>query len=508
MNYLAKGVSTLSSITKKAVKTAMFGIAAIVMSASYSDNSHSKYPRFFPQRMSDTNIEQGVYECSVEGIDEKVRFDSRDEDSVFLWSDDRIGMEFLEADSKKKTRLMRGTDDYRCDLPGRTETDDKNWMSVHIYDSFYPLILDKTVPEMLSSLEVIFTQNFEYNLKRNILDGLGLLGDDQLYGSQAREGHFMIQIHLTDDFIGRYEGRLPKLDRSLYLFPDRKTDLFVGWGGNVNLNEFFTRGIKGFTIPTKNEDGTLDGGFHGFAQAIRSGDPAFEGGFYMTDGQALKMLKTFKTYPGKTAGYSFMSLIEDKPNRPFEPELAQAVNGNNCGDFANYALVNSGFLSIADTEAQKMHLWYPEEFWDNPVPRNLFDLMMSLDFFDNRQLVRHIRETLPRYRAVRAWEHTGYINWLATQVDFRSKRVIEDLLPLASLGARITTPFPQGPDRYRFRITEEYQEYQEQGDRMMKDKLDHAGVGIGTMDEYRTLEDGLKREYNNQLEDMGKGNDR
>ena len=145
------------------------------------------------------------------------------------------------------------------------------------------------------------------------------------------------------------------------MFPDRETDIFTGWSGSVNLAAFFTQGVKGLAVPTP-------GNFQSFSQILQLGDADFEAGWYMTDEQAARIVTSFKTYEGLSQGYSFLSDIGAKPNTPYEPNGAQLGNGNNCGDFAFYALTTAGVISKQEVEDIKVDFWYPRYFYDQPLP--------------------------------------------------------------------------------------------------------------------------------------------
>ncbi len=473
-------------------KTAFTGLAALVMTCTPSDSS---YKRNNSYSMKDSNMAKGIYECTL--AKERYQFNSEDPANSFQWNTPEKGIRFNDLLTGNSIELSEGQD-YSCNPINDESKNDRNWVSVNVWDSFYPLMMEKTIPESLMALEVIFRQYYKYNAIRGIKEMFGA-NDKPLYGRRARESHFMMWMHLSDDFLKKHYMDSTKLAEELFMFPERETDLFVGWGGEANLPEFISKGVGGLADTLHNGDGTPTGSFHGFKKAVESGDPEFEGGFFISDEQALKILESFETYPGLKDGYSFLSKIEAKPNASFEPKLSQGVNGNNCGDFVYYALTTAGIINRGEAEKAKLPLWYAEEFWDNPVPLDIYEILTGTGLFDEKTLASHILQKTPEYKGVRIWEPASSIKLLEKKASFRSKRVIEELLPAVLLRSRITTPFPNGEDRYRFRETEDYRQYLSEGNEMMREKLEKAGLTGESLDDLRLLEDRLKRRFNESM---------
>ena len=75
--------------------------------------------------------------------------------------------------------------------------------------------------------------------------------------------------------------------------------------------------------------------------------------------------------------------------------------------------------------------------------------------FDSATLAKKIEtEKLPQ-TTVRVWNQEAVIEWLKKEVEagraFRSKRILEEVEPRVTTGEKSLDPYPEGPDRYRFR---------------------------------------------------------
>jgi len=397
----------------------------------------------------------------------------------------------------------------------------KSWVSIFVWDAFTPLVLEKSVPEMLVSLENIFQMHIRYQIAKTLF---GKVNGYNKYGNRSTEGHYMMWLHLSDEALKQHAIDRKGIGEEKFIFKNYDNDIFTGWSGQANFKEFIINGVRGLALPTQLPDGTLTGEFQGFASAAAQGNADFEGGFYIDDEQAIKLLEAMKIYPGLKQGYSFLSLKEARPNSPYEPELAQAVNGYNCIDFVYFALNHAGILSLDQSEAFKVGFWYPEYFWDHTIPlkgtgkkiykkfhddgvpymarEELFKLGMaqilfsSLEIFDEEKVVNYITETRPRLRRVRIWDQKKSIQWLEQNVDFRSLRLLEELVPLSKAETKITSPLVSTQDQLRFRSSKINQRYQKSAARRRLRKLKKDGLRPRELEEYRELEGELKRSWN------------
>ena len=454
--------------------------------------------------MREAGIPQGIYSCEKDGLEYEL--DTSDRNSEFFFKD----RSFRFKDMKSGELVdLKGA---RCNPIDREEKDDMNWVALQVWDSFYDLNLDKTLPENLMSLEIGFELHPNYIAMRKF--------KDDMYGDRSTVGHYMVELHLSKEFLEKNKIDREKIGDDLFLFPDRDSDMFFAWGGEVNLRDFVLYGVSGLANPLKDELGNKTGSFHGFRQALIQGDADFEGGWFVTDKQALGIISSIRRYRGLKEGYTFVSRAEVKPNRPYEREDAQGTNGDNCIDFALTSLADNGVIDRQEAEDQKVCLNYPEHFWDSVIPlegvgKKVYDefsgrpdvpmynsdllklgwyelFFSGVEFFDDAKLMRYIRDNEPKYNCVRIWEQTKSIEWLKTDVQFRSKRVVEDLLPHVIMGLDISDPFPVGPDRYRFRDSEEYMKWKSVGDRMLEAKMKKAGLVGPDLESFKSLEERLK----------------
>ena len=456
--------------------------------------------------MRETGIPQGAYHCMQGGKD--YNFDSMKDDSRFYFDD--MSFEFRDVWSGEEVELEKGA---KCEYLRPGLENNSNWVALQVWDSFYPLNLDKTLPETLMSLEIIFQQHANYTLE-NMVSPTG-------YGNRSNVGHYMLWVHFSDDFVKRH----PKLRRSLgddvFMFDDRNTDVFVGWGGDANIRDFVLKGVSGLANPVRLDDGTYSGSLQGFDQALSQGTADFEGGWFMSDSQAERLIGAYKDYRGYDLGYTFVSRAEVKPNAPFESPRADGTNGFNCIDFAYHLLTQAGIVDRADAESFKSRLWYPQPFWNSVIPLEgagkkiydkyvnepgesmlagdllrlgWYDLFFSgVEFFNEGQLIDYVWMNNPKYNSVRIWDQTKSIEWLKDHVDFRSKRVKEDLLPYTILSTRINSPFPIGPDRFRFRDSDEYKKWLAEGDKLLQRKRKKAGLVGSALNWFSRLEYKLKK---------------
>jgi hypothetical protein len=346
-------------------------------------------------------------------------------------------------------------------LTSIARADDRSWVAVHIFDSIFPMTEEQSFPEALASIESIQQTFNRWQIERQVNDATDAGGD---FGSRSSEGHFMIWIHLSDSFLARHRVDRNAIGERLFMFRDRETDIFTGWSGGTNTPKLLTHGIlAGLATPIRQPDGRPGGEFQGFADAIGIGDADYEGGWYINDLQALRLLDAFRTYPGKQYGYSFL--------RPVSDPRVQMVNGYNCGDFVFYALREAGLVTPQLSEALKIHFWYPPYFYDHPIRlkgvgakagewslanpdaagfpsdkvlewawQDMIFGSRGVEFWDKRWLVEWITRERPRLRHAKIWDQAKPILWLSRNKQFRSKGIVTELKAYYESGARILSP--------------------------------------------------------------------
>jgi len=411
-------------------------------------------------------------------------------------------------------------------VPAAARGNDRSWVALHIWDGMFPLNGEQVFPESLMALE-IGNQLYE---RRNVIRDLGRLfgvkGDR--YGSRSNLGHYMLWIHLSDEVLARHPRLRQEMGNLYFMFPDRETDIFSAWGGDVNLVALVTKGMQGLAEPAIDDaTGRLTGSFQGFGGALRQGEADWEGGWYMSTEQAERILTAFRTYPGIEKGYAFMSKISERPNAPYEPAAAQLTNGYNCGDFAYYALSTAGVLSKDAAESLKIQFWYPVHSYDHPlpldgagkkiakwiskhpgartVPRGKLLGMVALpllfgryglEFFDEEALVLDVQQHWRPHVPARIWDHVGAYTKLESMVDFRSKGVRSELAGYVKSGRAIASPYPDigkaERDWHRYRISDPFRRIEGRGREFHRRKLKKAGLEGEALDEFRALQENLK----------------
>jgi hypothetical protein len=397
-------------------------------------------------------------------------------------------------------------------IPALARADDRNWIVYNVFETFYPMPAEDTFPENLSSLETIYQLSTKRTTFRNIERSLHLgkigQGKSDLYGDRSDNGHNLVWIHLSDEFLATHTVDRNALGSQIFLFPDRETDIVSAWSGDVNLVSFLTTGVQGFAVPIPGATpGTYNGNFQNFSSIWPMGDADYEAGWYMNDDQAARILTAFQTYPGLTQGYSFMRTVAERPNAPYEPQGAQLVNGYNCNDFVWYALDLAGIVPKSVSEQLKVQFWYPRYYYDHTLPLKdvgaagmswldahpgvtqlpgnvmtqlgWFDLLFSpegLQFFDKRAIVDTIVENQLHMIPARIWDQTHEIAWLVNNAEFRGKGFATEILPTYLAGGRFTTPVREvEPDTdNRWSLTTEWARYQADGDRIQHRKLRDA----------------------------------
>ena len=390
----------------------------------------------------------------------------------------------------------------------------KNWIAIYIWDSFAPLTLDQTVPEMLVSLEVIFQQHATYSTKGKT---------HKTYGGRSTEGHFMVWIHVDDKLYEAYGLERSVVPEKAYLFKDRETDIFTAWSGQANFRDFIRDGVSGLCNKTIFEDGSVSGELDIFSNAVNMGDAEYAAGFYLTDEQAVNAIKAIMQYPGFEKGYGFIAKEANRPEQKgYEHPEAQAVNGYNCNDFAFYMLQNAGVMSQQACEDLKVEFWYPTKYWDHTIPlkgsgkrifkkfdanRNLYmsrekilalawtELLFSgLDIFDEAALKKEIEGENPSFNKIRVWDQQGMIQFLKNPAnrDFRAKLVLEELKVVVENNAIITTPYTIKNQQFNYRTSKSFERYQQGSQKRTAKKLKQIGLWGSAKTTYTALEKALK----------------
>jgi hypothetical protein len=397
----------------------------------------------------------------------------------------------------------------------------RNWVAVNIFDSIYPIAEDGTFVDSITSMETtihLFT-------KRQVIETIKqfLKLPSFKNGLRSNEGHYLMWAHFSDDFIAKHPDMGNQVQPFMWMYPDgRHTDIFTAWSGNINLEALLTQGISGLGVPTK-------GRFQNFLEDVISlGDADFEGGWYMTDEQAERLLTTFNSYPGLTDGYSFVRDIRTKPNAPYEPAVAELVNGYNCGDYVFYALRTAGVLAQDVEESLKIKFWYPEAYYlsrvplmgvgakgaewlaKNPgateIPQNAmlgfawFPLLFGengMEFFDKKQVAQDLKAGWLPLNYARIWDQAHVIDWMRAHVDFRAKGIVTELLPAVQSGAKITSPdrtVPESPGNH-YTLSRNYKKLKAKGDSLMVRKLYEAGASGKEGEDLRGIYQILKLLY-------------
>lgn len=422
-----------------------------------------------------------------------------------------------------------------------SRVNDRNWVALQMYDSFYPLTEEMSFPEALISLEIISTLHkrrkaytmFKEKIPRFLQKTLNL-DVDLNYGERSGEGHYMMWIHFSDRFVAAHAIERLLFDHHLghtLMYPNRPTDLFTGWSGETNIVGLLTRGIAGLAQPVKQEGG-WSGHFQSFTDAVRLGEADYEAGWFMTDEQAYHLLEACSIYPGTSSGYSFLRTIAERPNTPFEPEGRELVNGYNCGDFAWFALDHAGIVPKNVSEALKIRFSYPSPHYNCPLPlstlgqkgvdwlvkngspsiiptkvlgelawRDLFFGYHGLEFFNTKKIAEDIAAHRPCFHAARIWEHANVITWLKTHAHFQSKGVISELYPAVQKGDLITTPYREVKETTanRFILSGHYQRHQEKGNEYRRRKLAKAGLHADAYLQFRKLQESLQHTYHSTV---------
>ena len=393
--------------------------------------------------------------------------------------------------------------------------DDRNWIALHIWDSFYPMSEDRTLPENLNSLEVMYNY---FHKRLVILDIEKFFLKTNPFGVRSREGHYAVWIHLSDRYLANHPINRAELGGDpIFLYPDRDNDILTGWSGAANLAGLLRHGLKGLGEPVIME-GKPFWLLSSVPELQNFGEADYEGGWFMTDDQTDRMMRAFPQYPGRTKGYSFLSLVTERDDHAYEPQGAQLMNGYNCGDFAFYLLEKGGVIPREETEALKIKLWYPDRYFDHPlpvsnlgqkgtdwlnqhpdatgIPGDVFqsiawaDLLFGyygVEFFYKQRIFSETWRGELHYLPARVWDQAKAINWLRGRNEFRSKGIRTEMSVLASRGIPITDPYRhvQPTRENSWVLSEEYDHYQRLGANLEHRKLRRNGIVGGMRDHFR-----------------------
>ena len=415
------------------------------------------------------------------------------------------------------------------DIDGdRTVDQGRNWVALQIWDSIYPVPVDRSFPEHLIAFETVFQIYNRRLVDHEVRSAMAFGTNRNRFWTRSREGHFMLWVHLSDSFLARRRVDRRAFPAGAFLFPERENDLFIGWGGSANLVALLREGLRGLARPTPKTDGSgVEGAFHGFEVASAMGEADYEGGWYMDDEQASLLVDSVRTYPGLSRGYSFLRLASERPNAPYEPPGAELVNGYNCGDFAFYALANAGIVPREESEALKIRLSYPDAYLSRRLPleglgvremewlrgnpltltvpdgqlrsmawQDLLFGRTGLEIFDEKAVVDTIERERPVTRYGRIWDQAHAIEWLKHRAEFSSKGVLSELAYYSRGTRRIPSPEPVRSDRgrFRFELSREARGYAASGREIERRKLERAGLTGEALEAVRSLQAGLSPE--------------
>jgi|GEM_PF-6639572 len=403
----------------------------------------------------------------------------------------------------------------------QTISEDQDWAAVYIWDAFVPIVLDKSIPEMLISLEVIFQQHVNYLAKYQ------LKVIDRKFGTRSTEGHFMMWLHFGKRSRSQLKDTLSDLRKrfgdDFFVHKNSDSDFFIAWGGEANFRDFILDGVIGLTRPTVLPNGKLTGDFQGLSVALGQGNPDYAGGWFITQEQAKKMVEAIPHYTGQTKGYSFLSRLEDMEDSSYETPNAKAGNGRNCGDFAMYMLTTSGVVPKSTAESWKTTFWYPEKYWDHTIPlsgsgkkvfakfsadRSVYMsrdkllglglkefLFTGLEVFDEKALVEEIRRERPEVHPVRLWDQAKVIEHLgAGGAQFQALSVQEGLYQARVNQSPINSPFAFNKQQLHFRSSKLNRGYQKGGEKRTWKKIKKIGLtNLKELNDYRELEHALRR---------------
>jgi hypothetical protein len=400
--------------------------------------------------------------------------------------------------------------------------DDRNWIALHIWDSFYPMTEDRSLPENLNSLEVMYNYFHKRVLR---LDIEKFFWKTNPFGVRSREGHYAVWIHLSDRYLASHPINRAAIGEHTFLYRTRNNDIFTGWSGSANMAALLREGIRGLGRPVVDADGKATWVMNAATEMYDMGEADYEGGWFMNDDQAERVIAALLEYPGRVKGYSFLGIVADRDDHAYEPQGAQLMNGYNCGDFAFYLLEKGGVIPRAETEALKIKLWYPDRYFDHPlpvsrlgqqgtdwlnqhpdatgIPGNVFtsiawaDLLFGrygVEFFYKQPVFSETWRGELRYLPARVWDQANAINWLRRRNGFRSKGVRTEMFALAARNIPITDPYRhvQPTRENSWVLSDEYLDYQQKGANLEYRKLRRNGIVGGMRDHFRRHVDRFK----------------
>lgn len=401
-------------------------------------------------------------------------------------------------------------------IPSATASaaEDRNWITIQIWDSFFPMTEEKSFPENLNAIEIMF---HHFTKRKLNMDIAGFFGQQNPYRLRSREGHYMIWLHVSDRYLRQHGMDRAAIGENLFIHRGRDNDIFTGWGGTISMGDLLRKGISGMAMPTQRPDGTFLGERQGIDAAYAMGDADFAGGWYISDEQALAAVRALTAYPGIQKGYSFLLPSHARPNAPYDPPGAQMVNGYNCNDFAYYMLDAAGVVPLAEAEQRKISLWYPREYYDRPLPLSALgqkgkewfdrnptamgvpdsvmaemawaDLLFApygLEFFNKQQIFTETWQNRLTYLPARVWDQRKSMDWLRTRAQFDAKGAYTELRLYAQSGERIPVPYRRiAKTAGNFWLfSNEYLGYHRQGLDLEFKKLRRNGIVGGMRDHF------------------------
>lgn len=409
----------------------------------------------------------------------------------------------------------------------------RNSVTVHMYDSIYPLTEEESFPENLISIEIIS----QLHKRRKLINGIvprfmrnmfGLGADDQ-FGERSGEGHYVVEIHLSKRFIDIYGIERFALEPQMFMRPGDPSIIFTAWSGDVNIASLLTRGMVGFTDPIREGNG-FAGKFQSFGDVVKIGEAGYEAGWFMSNEQTFRMLDAIMKYPGIKEGYTFLSRIGDYPDHLFNPAGNRMGNGRNCGDFFWYLMDKSGVVPMGISDPLKIRLGYPACYFDKPIPLSpagqkgvewlaknegvstipekimarlvgwdMFCSQYGIEFFDKKKVVEKIRDDLPEFHAARIWDHANVIEWLRNPAnrDFEGKGIITELLPEVRAGQPHYDPrrTVKENEKNRYILSPNRARLQEVGEEYRRHKLAKARLHDGAHLALREFEEKLYTDF-------------
>ena len=393
--------------------------------------------------------------------------------------------------------------------PLNARASDENWITLNLYDSFFPMTEERSFPENLNSIEIMFNNYHKRQIRLQIEE---FFLKKNPHGLRSREGHYIVWVHLSDRFLANHHIDRAAIGEHVFLFNGKSSDILTGWSGSVNLAALLREGIKGMARPII-RDGRPLGGLNSPEEISRLGDADYEAGWFLSDAQAETILRSIANYHGRQVGYAFLGLGSERPNPPHDPPNAQLVNGYNCTDFAFYLLTEAGVITRDEAESLKIRLWYPEKYFDtalplsrlgqkgkewlerNPAATSIPDSVIAelgwadllfgrygVEFFYKQRLFSETWRGELRYRAARVWDMANVISWMRRRAQFSAKGITTEILPAVRAGTPFTEPYRRIRESRdnRFILSDEGLDYKARGLALEERKLKRNGI-VGEM---------------------------